>query len=69
MNPPQGLVQVHKARPLREQPLEVSLQTDPPPQCRRFPVCPQTLVILPHGIAHPFHRLLFSRVHGQQFFQ
>jgi len=62
VNPPQGLVQIRKAGPPPEQPVEVPLQGGLAPRRRRFPVGPQTLVILPHGIADALDRLLFSRV-------
>src|SRR3989339_1684850 len=42
VDPPQGLVQIDKARPPSEQPLEVPLQGGLAPRRRRLPVRPQT---------------------------
>ncbi len=59
VNPPQGLVQVGEAGSPLEEPLKVSLQGRFALRRRRFAVGPQTLVILPNGVANAIHCLLF----------
>lgn len=51
VNPPQGLVQVDKTCPPREEPLKVTLGGRVALQRGRLPVRPQTLVIPPHCVA------------------
>ena len=64
VNPPQRFVQIRKAGSPPKQPVKIPLQGCLPPQRRRFAVGPQTLVILPHGIADAIDRLLFPTVHA-----
>jgi len=67
VNPPQRLVQVRKPGPSPKQPIKVPFQSRLAPRRRCFPVSPQTLVILPHGVADVINRLLFPRSQGNQF--